>query len=332
PPPYRPQPAPKAPQSGSKVLQPKPAAGRPARGAQPCAPAPPTRTAVQPKAHARGVAPTARPIPSPAPPPLARAARPQFAPQPRPNTIQRMEQVGTGGGEPPDDDWQKIWELEQKKFTPNKDKKKQQTNKGGQKEEEEEPPPSNVAESNQHLGEFDNTQKVGKVQGNNGKWKWTDANIVNFLVKVNNVVVPASNANTAYDNQIVSPSGDDEVTHTRNDGEVAKLVAALRSFVAYLNDPSNQTARQDFTVSIFGAWGACDGCKQRIQAFARIWEGVAKKKMNKNVTATLTITYQYLAKTTIIRQTWGETVYGWWNDGNGEGPFFHTIKTSVVGD
>jgi hypothetical protein len=187
-----------------------------------------------------------------------------------------------------------------------------------------ETPPSNYTTSEGHLKQFDKDKQVLKSG---------QANQVTIMAKAGDSPVTLDYNGTDdndYDQIIKSPSNDNCVTDTVNDGEVPKLQAAMRAFIAFLKRPGNQKKPQTFTVALKGKWGACDGCKQRIETFAHAWEREARKYMKKGVRATLKITYQYDAPVEGIQRGWGFNYYGWASDGK-NAPLHHTVETYVDG-
>lgn len=321
PPVYRPQPAP-------KVLQAKPALPQAAA---------PRAATVKPSAALRQT-----PAPPQAPrqfqPPAAHA-RTRPAPPSRLGVLQLMEDhYGSSGSD--DDDWQK--ELQDIQAQQERYRELSRNQKDQLKQEKEENKnkkttattstnnnvqQSNVRETQSHLTKFSVSKEVF---GNTKKGKDPGADKVSVLGKVNGTPVADDNTNTEHDEEIRSPSGEACVTNTTADGEVTPLVNTMRAFVAYLKKAGNQKKPQSFTVALFGFWGACDGCKQRLLRFARVWEDEAAKHMKSGVRATLTITYKYQNPAEVFERAWGNTTYGWPGDGE-KGPCFHTIETDVTG-
>jgi len=169
--------------------------------------------------------------------------------------------------------------------------------------------------------------------------KNTEPNVVNVQFKIDQVaksVVQGDESDSLTDEKIDSemscPDGstDTVVIHTQNDGEVSKLATALKIIARYFANCSGNK-NVSFTVSLYGAWGACDGCKKRIERFVELWFGEAQKVMKLGKTATLRVTYQYLNAAKVIRQTYGPNLYGWEEDPGKKGPWFHTLEASVTG-
>ena len=334
PPVYRPQPVP-------VVLQRKEPIGRPpSPGAgskvstRPAAP-PVYRPQPTPKVlQAKSALPQAA-TPRPPQHPAARA-RLRPSPLARPSVVQLMETNTGSSGE--DDDWQKDaqdWEAQQQRYRQlSQQKKAQQKEEKETKKTTKPSTPSNVRQSNlrethNHLETFSVSKEMfGKAvkQGNRLK-----ANQVSLLAKVNGSPVPDDKNNSnEHDEEIRSPSSALCVVNSTTDGEVKPLIEAMQNFIGHLKRAKTQRSEQSFTVALFGAWGACDGCKQRLIKFAQVWEDEAARYMKEGVTATLRITYKYQNPAEDFEMEWGITTYGWRDDGQ-QGPCFHTIETSIVG-
>jgi len=196
---------------------------------------------------------------------------------------------------------------------------------GGQKSGLGNPPPAKIETSSAHVEKFHTKTKELSEK--------TGADVVFALARINNLAVPTAKAeNAQIGNAIAQPDlTDPNVANTTGDGEVKVLTKALNEFSEYLDKPANQKKALVFEVGLSGAWGACDGCKKRIQKFAELWMEKAGSVMKKGVTATLRITYQYLNQAQTFKRSWGEIVYGWSADGSGKGPFFHTLQATVTG-
>jgi hypothetical protein len=169
--------------------------------------------------------------------------------------------------------------------------------------------------------------------------KNTEANVVNVQFKIDQVVKSVvqgeeskSLTDEMIDSEMSCPDGstDTVVIHTQNDGEVPMLARALKIIARYFANCSGNK-NVSFTVSLYGAWGACDGCKKRIERFVELWFGEARKVMKLGKTATLKVTYQYLNVATVMHQTYGDNLYGWEEDPGKKGPWFHTLEASVTG-
>lgn len=332
PPVYRPQPTP-------AVLQRKEPAGRPPlRANQTPTPAPAkvsTRPAAPPVYRPQSApkvlqqkpaSPRAQPTPQR--PAALTHARPT-PPLARPSVLQLMEE---------DDDWQREWERQQQFWAQSREEKSKlkeekantnsRSNNNNTTTNITNVPQSTVSATTSHLSNFSVPYEIfGETLKQKKRPK---ANQVSLLAKVNGNTVGANNGNNEYDNEITSPSADVCVFNTTGDGEVAPLLGAMHSFLAHLKKPSNQKAQQNFTVSIFGFWGACDGCKQRLVKFAQVWEIEARRYMKTGVIATLKITYKYQYPAEIFEREWGNIKYGWDEDGE-NGPCFHTIEANVTG-
>ncbi len=127
---------------------------------------------------------------------------------------------------------------------------------------------------------------------------------------------------------ITKPDDSKEVEESRRDGEVKPLIAHLKAFRAHLK--KNAAKDLTFTLAFSGSHGACDGCKKRIETFVDLWARAANAVMEKGRTATLKVTYKYLVPAIAFPRKWGETLYGWKEDGE-DSPLFHTIEATVRG-
>lgn len=329
PPVYRPQSAP-------KVLQAKPALPR--------ADAPSA-----PKAGPRaGFRPTPAPPTAPRVPthPASRALHAQPA---RLNVLQRMEDKhGSGSGS--DDEEEELRRVLEEIEAQEKGYRKQSQNQKAKLKSEKDDrkygktinnsnnnnnnttttttTQSSLTVTTNHLGNFSIPNDIfGETLKQKKRPK---ANQVSLLAKVNGTTVDTNNNNTEHDNEITSPSTESCVTNTTGDGEVGPLVGAMRSFLAHLKRPKNQKTPQNFTIALFGFWGACDGCKRRLIKFVQVWEAEARRYMKTGVAATLRITYQYSYPAEVFERDWGKIKYGWDEDGE-RGPCFHTIEANVTG-
>jgi hypothetical protein len=183
-------------------------------------------------------------------------------------------------------------------------------------------------QSEGHLDRFDKS-KVNKG---------TPANAVNVQLRIDTNVVSVlegeesgSLSDQTIENEMSSPKGstDTVVINTQNDGEVSKLANALKMVTRFFRSFSGNK-NVSFAVSLYGAWGACDGCKKRIERFVELWFSEATRVMKPGKRATLKVTYQYLNAPTIMKPEYGNNLYGW--DGDpGKGPWFHTLEASVTG-
>jgi hypothetical protein len=118
------------------------------------------------------------------------------------------------------------------------------------------------------------------------------------------------------------------VTSTTGDGEVNPLTETLQGFLEHLAVPKNRTSRKTFELSLSGSAGACDGCKKRIARFVELWADAAESSMKRGVMATLRITYRYLNKAYVARDS---LVYGWYEDNKIGGHYYHTVDRMVTG-
>jgi GNAT superfamily N-acetyltransferase len=206
------------------------------------------------------------------------------------------------------------------------EKKKGQGKKasGGQKSGVVSPPITTFGTSSTHVEKFHTSTKELTTK--------TGADRVFISARINDIQAPAAKAeNAEIGNAMATPDlVDPNVTNTTEDGEVKVLTKALNEFSEYLDKPPNQKKALRFEVGLSGAWGACDGCKKRIQKFAQVWMEKAGSVMKKGVTATLRITYQYLNQAQYFDRPWGKILYGWSED-PGKGPFFHTLEAKVTG-
>jgi hypothetical protein len=166
----------------------------------------------------------------------------------------------------------------------------------------------------------------------------SSANQVNVQLRIDGSVKAAlagkeseSLSDQTIDNEMRCPRGsaDPVVVNTQNDGEVPKLSNALKIISRHFSKLSGNKSCS-FDVSLYGAWGACDGCKQRIERFAELWYAEAKSVMKSGKTAILTITYQYLNPPTVMTPVYGDNRYGWEED-PGKGTWNHSLKASVTG-
>jgi hypothetical protein len=206
-------------------------------------------------------------------------------------------------------------------------------------EEEPESTPTTTIDdaSGDHAAKF---IKTGVSKGGRGT-KPSAANQVNVDLMLNGVSSPsvsgsesAALSDSTIESEMKVPSGssDARVTNTQDDGEVAKLTSALKSLARHLGKTATAAKNQAIDVTLYGAWGACDGCKERIKRFAALWAGEAARVMASGTTSTLRISYQYLMPPTEITQSYGKNIYGWPGDetGNRDGPYFHTVKATVT--
>jgi hypothetical protein len=202
----------------------------------------------------------------------------------------------------------------------------------GRKAKEENKSSSNVnqsslRETNNHLDKFSTPKDIF---GKDKSGKEPGAEQVSVAARAGGSAAEGGGTNTEHDEEIRTPSNDVCVINSKTDGEVAPLIAAMRAFLAFLKKPSNQKTPQHFTVALRGAWGACDGCKQRLWKFAQIWEAEARRYMKLGVRATLVITYKYTNPAETFERKWGSTTYGWAADGD-KGSCFHTIEADIIG-
>jgi hypothetical protein len=162
------------------------------------------------------------------------------------------------------------------------------------------------------------------------------ANQVNVQLRINGNVTAASAgeesdtlSDQTIDNEMQRPRSSTApvVLNTQSDGEVAKLSNTLKIITRALKKTANKDCR--FEVGLYGAWGACDGCKQRIERFAELWAGEARRVMKSGKTATLKITYQYLNPPTVMTPEYGDNLYGW--EGDTGAPWNHSLMASVTG-
>ena len=311
PPVYRPQTAP-------KVLQKKPALPNAAA----TSPAP-----VKPPAGLRQT-----PAPPQAPrafqPPAARVLHAQPA---RLNVLQRAEvnyDQGSGSGE--DEGWDYEAQVKALKEFSKQKKAKQLEEKASKSTSSKSAPQSTLSVTANHLD--DDAFDTGMVDKMLSRGETPDANQVTIVLKVNGTPVGGGGGNNEHDADITSPSAESCVTNSIKDGEVALLVSAMRAFLAHLKKPKNQDSPQNFTVALYGYWGACDGCKRRIIRFVQLWEMEARKYMKEGVAATLKVTYRYLKYAKGFKRTWGTNVYGWAEDGHDKMAHFdHTFEARVSG-
>jgi len=126
----------------------------------------------------------------------------------------------------------------------------------------------------------------------------------------------------------VPPNGGPFAQSSSGDGEVEPLVDALDKFYVYLEDEEHQGANRHFTVAIAGGWGACDGCKVRIERFRQLWSAKAAACMQQGTIARLTVTYRYKSKPARVH---GGNFYGWGEDAKRDDWYWHTNNDQVNG-
>jgi hypothetical protein len=159
----------------------------------------------------------------------------------------------------------------------------------------------------------------------------SSASTIRTLAKIGGATVAGVPARGEILTAMQRPDTSSEVVNTTTDGEVVPLANTLEAFLQFLAIARNQTAPKRFELAISGSWGACDGCKKRIDEFVARWAAAAQASMNAGVGATLRVTYRYLNRPKGFKRDWGTTTYGWQDDNRIGGAYFHTIDHGVVG-
>lgn len=159
----------------------------------------------------------------------------------------------------------------------------------------------------------------------------SSASTIRALAKISGAVVAGAPARVEILTAMQRPDTSSEVVNTTADGEVVPLANTLEAFLQFLAIARNQTTPKRFELAISGSWGACDGCKKRINEFVTRWAAAARSNMNRGVSATLRVTYRYLNRPKGFKREWGTTTYGWHEDNRIGGAYFHTVDHGVAG-
>jgi hypothetical protein len=168
------------------------------------------------------------------------------------------------------------------------------------------------------------------------KGKRVGAEEATSKVKINSSFYADSTALSKEETAAIKqPSSERYVTESVDDGEVPLLIDALGQFFDYLAKAALKTVSRlqvhNFTLDFAGSWGPCTGCRERIRKFIDLWKEKCAEVLRQGEQANLTITFTYdNAPQKFTREGWF-TVYGWWEDGGGKGPFKHTITKTVRG-